>query len=86
MSDYCVRIECLQNGFEVELKDPGIVKANAKKGVSTPWRDPWVSFAFTTSEEVLAFLKANLDKALPGDEYSSSFDLAVAEDDDEGDE
>lgn len=87
MGDYCCRIERLNNGFEVEMKDPEIVKANNKRSGKSnepaPWKDPYVSFAFTTKEEVLKFLEKNLDKALPDDTYSTSFDAAVAEDDDE---
>jgi hypothetical protein len=82
MGEYTCRIERLTNGYEVEIKDPAIVKANSKPKKSnepSTYRDPWKSFAFTTVEEVLAFLKKNLDKALPDDEYSTSFDLAAAE-------
>lgn len=86
MDNYCCRIERLKNGYEIEMKDPEIVKANQKprKG-SEPYtyRDPYVSYAFTKIEDVLTFLKKNLDKALPDDEYDTSFDAAVASDDDE---
>lgn len=81
MSECKVRIERMANGYEVEITDPAIVKANAStKG---GWRDPCVSYAFKTVPEVMAFLEKNLDKALPQDDYSSSFDKAMKEEDDE---
>lgn len=66
------RIEALDNGFEVEINDPAVVKANVKsKG---PWRNPMRTFAFKTCKEVVDFLKTNLEKAMPGDdEYDSAF-------------
>jgi hypothetical protein len=75
----------MANGYEVEMKDPKIVKENQKpmKDGPTSYRDPYVSYVFQTSDEVLAFLKKNLDKALPDDEYETSFDAAMAEDKDE---
>ena len=76
MGEYCCRIERLKNGYEVELKDPKLVKANRGPGA---YRDPMVSYAFNTVEDVLKFLKKNLDKALPDDEFSSSFDEAATE-------
>lgn len=78
-----IRIERLQNGYNVRITDPAIVKKNnaresAAKGDScAPWADPEVSYAFTKSSEVVEFLSKNIDKALPADEYSSSFDKAV---------
>lgn len=87
MGECTVRIERLKNGYEVEMKDPEIVKANAKpsKGSSfTPYKNPNVGYVFKTVDEVLAFLKANLEKALPEDDFGSSFDEAVsAEGDDD---
>lgn len=81
MSEYICKIEALANGFEVELYDPEIAKANEKgKG---RYRDPMVGHGFKTVEEVVAFLKANLKAAGP-DEYTSSFkQLSEEEDDDE---
>lgn len=92
MGDYCCRIEKMSNGYEVEIKDPAIVKANAKrdngKGPYVPYKEPMRSFVFKTTAEVVAFLTKNLDKAMPDDEFDSTFDAAVAEsdDDEEGDE
>lgn len=92
MDGDCVRICKETNGFTVEMKDPAIVKANNKRDntttkngsyAPTPWRDSWKSFVFKDKAEVLAFLDKNLDKALKdsGDEFSTSFDLAVADTD-----
>jgi hypothetical protein len=85
MSEYCCRIERMVNGYEVEMKDPKIIAANRKPnkdGVGS-YRDPYVSYVFKSVDEVLAFLKKNLDKALPDDEYETSFDAAMAEDEEE---
>lgn len=81
MSDFRVCIERMQNGYEVSLSDPKIVKANntRDKNGYTPYRDPTVEYAFKTVDEVLSFLKENLDKALPKDGFSSAFDAAVAQ-------
>lgn len=86
MGECIVKIEKMKNGFEVEMTDPEIVKANRKpsKGNSPmPYKDPNVAYVFKTSEEVLAFLKANLDKAIPADDYESSFDEAAATEEDD---
>ncbi|MEY4763129.1 MAG: hypothetical protein RLZZ200_2985 [Pseudomonadota bacterium] len=81
MDEYVCKIEKLANGYEVIMADPAIVKANASSKGS--WRDPNIGHAFKDVDEVCAFLKANLDKAGAGDEYSSSFDAAVAEEGDD---
>ena len=82
----CVRIERIQNGYTVAMDDPEIVKANRAPskpgGAYKPYRDPRKEYAFTDVAGVMGFLEKNLDKALPVDDYSSSFDTAVAEDDD----
>lgn len=81
MGEYVVKIERLKNGFEVEMTDPAIVKQNrasSKSNKPMPWKDPNVGYAFKTAEEVCKFLMANLDKAMPMDEYESSFDEAAA--------
>lgn len=79
MSDFRVCIERMQNGYEVSLSDPKIVKANntRDKNGYTPYRDPTVEYAFKDVDEVLAFLKENLDKALPANDFSSAFDAAA---------
>lgn len=91
MGDSFVRIERFDNGFTVEIKDPAIVKANAKRDTSgtskgyTPYKDPWKTFVFKTDAEVIAFLNKNLKKAIAdartmGD-YEGSFDLACTDGD-----
>lgn len=81
MSDIC-KIERLANGYEVEVTDPKIAAAN-KKSKMGGWKDPKVSYAFKTIKEVLAFLEKNLDKALPLDEYESSFDMAAKDEEED---
>jgi len=74
-----VYIERKQNGYEVEIHDPKIVEQNRDPSSKRPWRDPKRSYVFKSVKEVLDFLNKNLDKALPMDEYSSSFDKAAGE-------
>lgn len=83
MPEFRCTIERLANGYEVEVTDPAIVKANRNSDMKTPWRDPKVCYAFKTVQEVMKFLEKNLDKALPLDDYSSSFNAAVQETADE---
>lgn len=76
-----IRIERAVNGYEVEMTDPKIAAENRKP--NSRWKDPEVCFVFKTVEEVLGFLKSNLDKALPMDEYETSFDAALKESEDD---
>lgn len=74
-------IERAKNGYEVEMTDPEIVKANnapSKNGKYTPYKDPKVSYVFQTKDAMLKFISDNIDKALPMDEYENSFDEAAA--------
>jgi len=85
MSDDCVlRIEKLENGYEVEIVDPKIQEENAKPKSS--WQDPWKGYAFSTKEEVVAFVTEHLDKLKPkpsdDDEYASAFNQAAKSEDD----
>ena len=64
------------NGYEVTLQDPKIRESNAKP--NSKYRNPECEYVFKTIEEVLAFLKKNLDKALVADDYSNSFSTASA--------
>lgn len=73
------RIERAQNGYEVEMCDPKIKAQNEKSEGS--YKDPYVSYVFTSAEEVTAFLEKNLSKATPMDEYDTSFEEAVKEKD-----
>lgn len=82
MPDGCVRIERASNGYTVCVTDPKIVEANRKrdssKGPYTPYKDPQREYIFDDIKKVLSFIEKNLDKALPKDDYSSSFDAAAA--------
>jgi hypothetical protein len=81
MGDIVVRIEKLENGYEVEIREPKRAKANKKPG---DYVDPWCGYAFKTAAEVGEFIEKNLDKAKSeGDDFGSSFDAAVAEEDDD---
>lgn len=84
--DCCVKIEKLANGFTVCIQDPAIIKFNKNRDNSKPGgkyiesKNPWKEFVFKDENEVIAFLKKNLKKAVAGtdDDYESSFDMAVA--------
>ena len=78
--DGCCRIERATNGYTVCVSDPKIREANAKP--NSRYKDPSCEYVFKTIEEVLAFLKKNLDKALVSDSYSNTFEVAVAADKD----
>ncbi len=77
MGDYSCKIERMANGYEVEISDPKIVERNRDPKVAG-WRDPKVCYGFKTVDEVLTFLKNNLDKALPAEDYETTFNVAVA--------
>lgn len=88
-NDCTIRIERLQNGYTVRVTDPKIIKKNEERRNKSssadgccevaPWQDPEVKYAFSKKEEVITFITENLDKVLPVDEYSSTFDKAVKE-------
>lgn len=86
MGECSCTIERKKNGYTVRMKDPKIAKANMarddKKGY-TPYRDPWVEYVFTDMKDVVKFLEANLETALPEDDYTTSFDAAISETDDD---
>jgi len=72
-----MRIERNKNGYEVTVTDPAIVAANEKSRSSdgpSDWKNPDVEYQFQTKDQVLAFVTAAFDKALPEEEYSSTFD------------
>lgn len=78
----CIRIERERDGYEVSVTDPEIVKQNRASSSSdgpSEWKDPCVEYSFDTKEQVLAFLEKAMDKALPADEYSSTFDKLAKE-------
>jgi bifunctional DNase/RNase len=80
MTDY-VRIKRLANGYTISVDDPKIEAANRKRKDSVPWVDPTREFVFANVADVLEWLEKNLDKALPDDDFDSSFTAALLEDD-----
>lgn len=81
--DTVLRIEKLENGYEVEICDPKIQAKNDKP--KSAWEDPWKGYAFTTAEEVKNFVGEHLDSLKPppdaDEEYGSAFKSATSEDD-----
>jgi hypothetical protein len=73
MSDHCVSIRRLNNGFVIEATDPAIEKKNrASKGV---YKNPRVEYAMKDFKDVLKWLKDNADVlSKPAeDEYATAF-------------
>lgn len=84
MDGEIVRIERAQNGFQVEMRDPEIDRKNREREDGDGrevdgYRSPFVSYVFEDIEAVLAFLGENLDKAMPLDEFETSFNEASKE-------
>lgn len=85
MSDHCVTIRRLNNGFVIEATDPAIVKANnapSKPGKSMAYRSPRVEYAMKDFPAVLKWLKEHQDvlSTQGEDEYASAFGEACAAD------
>ena len=81
MSDCILKVEKLENGYEVECVCPDTVKAN-KEGQGM-YQDPWKSYAFQNSKDTIKFISESLDKLTPvsdEEEYSGSFARAIEED------
>lgn len=81
MSDCIVRIEKMENGYEVEVIDPAIQEENNKP--KSVWKDPWKSYAFTKPEQVTMFLAEVLPKLAPekaDDVYAAAFKAASSDD------
>ena len=77
--DCIVKIDKLENGYTVCVVDEDIrEKNNDPKNKS--WDDPWKSYAFSTAEEVLDFLKSKLDELKPPPDADSEFASAFASD------
>lgn len=77
----CVlKVEALENGFEVEVMDKKIAEKNEKlKGA---WQDPWKKYAFTTRSEVLKFITQRLE-SLPksaDEEFTEAYREATMKD------
>lgn len=80
MSNEVLRIEKLENGFTVEVRDPKIDEANRKPKAN--WKSPWKEYAFSTSKEVIAFVTSHLS-SLPksaGDEFNDAAEEAFSKD------
>lgn len=78
MAGEIIRIERAKNGFTINMRDPKIDKKNrARKDDEEPYQSPFVSFVFGTVDEVVAFLRENIDKVMPLDEFETSFKEAV---------
>jgi hypothetical protein len=81
--DCSLKIDVLQNGFNVEVRDPKIDAANNKPKSS--WEDPWKTYAFSTVEEVEGFVSKHLKELKPPPdadaEFSSAFNAASKDDD-----
>lgn len=82
MGDTVLRIEKLTNGYEVEICDPDIVEANKKP--KSIYESPWKGYAFTTADEVKAFVGKHLDSLKPppeaDEEYADGFKQATSDD------
>ena len=72
MDDSVLRIERMENGFEVEIYDQKAAEANAKP--KSTYESPWKSYAFTTTADVVKFVAKHLN-TLPksaGDEFNEA--------------
>ena len=81
-----LRIERAQNGFVVCMDDPEIIAKNRKS--DGPYVNPEQQFVFDDEDDLIEFITKNLDKIIPakGDDFATSFDIAVDEDEAEEDE
>lgn len=93
--DEFLKVSRFDNGFSVEIKDPGIIKYNkardeknatSKGATYLEYKDPWRNFIFDTAEKAQEFIGKNIGKAIiaakveDSNEYETAFDLAVATD------
>lgn len=76
MDNDVLRIEKLENGYEVSICDPEMMAANADPN-NKQWKDPWKDYAFTTAEEVKNFVGEHLESLKPppdaDEEYNAEF-------------
>lgn len=81
MSNCVLRIEKLENGYEVEVYDEAIGKKNDSP--KSQYKDPWKGYAFTTADEVKTFVGEHLDSLKPppdaDEEYSNEWKKQTAE-------
>jgi hypothetical protein len=71
MSETVLRIEKLENGYEIEVNDPKIMAENRKPKSS--WKDPSKGYVFKSAEEVAAFVAEHLDGLEPPPEADEEF-------------
>lgn len=71
MGETVLRIEKLQNGWEVEINDPKIMEENRKP--KSNWKDPSKAYAFATSKEVSDFIAEHLDSLEPPPDADEEF-------------
>lgn len=80
--DCSVRIEVLENGYTVEVRDPKVDEENKKP--KSNWQDPWKTYAFSTAAEVKDFVGKHLDNLKPPPdadmEFASAFNAASKDD------
>lgn len=76
----CIRIERATNGFTVAMTDPKIEAANNNAEIKRngKWKNPTKEYVFETWAATIAFVTKNGEKALPADDYDSTFDLAAS--------
>lgn len=82
MSYNSIRIERDRNKFTVRATDPAIEERNRKRDKgreAVPWEDPCVEYSFDTKEQVMKFVEAAIEIALPEDTYTSEFDKLAKE-------
>lgn len=82
MSYNSIRVERDRNKFTVRATDPEIEKKNRERNKGSdcaPWEDPAVEYSFDTKDQVMKFVEAAIDIALPEDTYSSAFDKLAKE-------
>lgn len=75
MYDEMLSIQKLENGYQVRVCDPKIRAENEKP--KSGYKDPWKSYAFSTSAEVLEFVGKHLS-TLPKSEHEQ-FNESAAE-------
>ncbi len=82
MSECVLRVEKLENGYEVEVCDEKIMASNEKP--KSTWQDPWKGYAFKTAKDAVAFIGEHLDSLKPPPdaetEYGTAFKQATAKD------
>lgn len=84
MGEYVLKVEKLENGYEVEVMDAKIKAENdkpSKKGALGTYKSPWKAYAFSTDKEVIAFVAKHL-ASLPKsseDEFNDAADEAFKE-------